>query len=115
MPSMSAFTDLDDLNIPLYERIRLDIQSKLVTQVWAPDEPIPTEQELAQQYGVSVGTVRKGIERLVQDGLLSKIQGKGTFIKRPDFKNSLLRFFRYRDDRGQQVVPSSLIKSVQRS
>lgn len=115
MPSMSAFTDLDDLNIPLYERIRLDIQSKLVTQVWAPDEPIPTEQELAQQYGVSVGTVRKGIERLVQDGLLSKIQGKGTFIKRPDFKNSLLRFFRYRDDQGQQVIPSSLIKSVQRS
>lgn len=107
-------TAISDLNIPLYERIRVDIQSRIVNQGWAPDEAIPTEQVLSLEYKVSVGTIRKAIERLVQDGLLYKVQGRGTFIKRPDFKNSLLRFFRFRNEQGLQVVPSSRITSIKR-
>lgn len=113
MPSLLSTTSLAALTMPLYERIRIDIQSRMIQQGWAPDEPIPTESVLALEYNVSVGTIRKAIERLVQDGLLLKIQGKGTFIKRPDFKNSLLRFFRYRNALGQFVVPSSEIQSLQ--
>ncbi len=41
---------------------------------------------------VSVGTVRKAVEGLVEDGLLVKKQGKGTFLKQPNFENSLIRF-----------------------
>ena len=52
-----------------------------------------SEQELAQMYSVSVGTVRKAVEGLVEDGLLVKQQGKGTFLKQPNFENSLIRFF----------------------
>lgn len=51
-----------------------------------------SEQELAQMYSVSVGTVRKAVEGLVEDGLLVKQQGKGTFLKQPNFENSLIRF-----------------------
>lgn len=107
-------TAISDLNIPLYERIRVDIQSRIVNQGWTPDEAIPTEQVLSLEYNVSVGTIRKAIERLVQDGLLYKVQGRGTFVKRPDFKNSLLRFFRFRNEHGQQVVPTSRITSIKR-
>lgn len=109
---MLLSTALNELNIPLYERIRLDIKSRLVTQAWDPIEPIPSEQVLAVEYGVSIGTIRKAVERLVQDGLLVKAQGRGTFIKRPDFKNSLLRFFRYRNASDQPVVPIGLVQSV---
>ena len=54
-----------------------------------------SEQELAQMYSVSVGTVRKAVEGLVEDGLLVKQQGKGTFLKQPNFENSLIRFLDY--------------------
>lgn len=105
---------LDTLKIPHYERIRLDLQENLIKDGWHPDHPIATEQVLAERYNVSVGTIRKAIERLVQDGLLYKAQGKGTFIKRPDFSGSLLRFFRHRDQSGQQPIPQSIIKSIRR-
>lgn len=59
---------------------------------WTVEVPIPSEQELAQMYSVSVGTVRKAVEGLVEDGLLVKQQGKGTFLKQPNFENSLIRF-----------------------
>lgn len=111
MPAMPP-VPLDGLTVPLYERVRLAIQERLVHRAWSLSEPIPTEQVLSLEYGVSVGTVRKAVERLVKDGLLVKVQGKGTFIKRPDFQNSLLRFFRYRDAAGQQVVPTGLVKKL---
>lgn len=105
-------TPLDGLSVPLYERVRLAIQSRLASQSWDPSEPIPTEQALSKEFGVSVGTVRKAVERLAKDGLLVKIQGKGTFIRRPDFQNSLLRFFRYRDAAGKPVVPTGVVQHV---
>ncbi|WP_345797417.1 GntR family transcriptional regulator [Castellaniella sp. MT123] len=111
-PTTLAPTSLDGLNVPLYERVRLGIQARLAGHVWDPSEPIPTEQALAQEYEVSIGTIRKAVERLVKDGLLAKVQGKGTFIKRPDFGGSLLRFFRYRNASGQQVVPTGVVKAV---
>lgn len=42
-------------------------------------EQIPSEQQLSAQYGVSRGTVRQAITEMVSEGLLYKIQGKGTF------------------------------------
>jgi len=103
---------LEDLNVPLYERVRLAIQAKLASHSWDPAEPIPTEQALSAEYGVSIGTIRKAVERLVKDGLLVKVQGKGTYIKRPGLQNSLSRFFRYRDHAGRQIVPMGVVKHV---
>lgn len=42
-------------------------------------EQVPTEQQLSAQYGVSRGTVRQAITELVNEGLLYKVQGRGTF------------------------------------
>ena len=105
---------LEQLNLPLYERIRINIQTRLVEQGWDPAQAIPTEQMLAQEYQVSIGTIRKAIERLVQEGLLYKAQGRGTFIRQPDFKDSLLRFFRYRDQEGKQTIPTGVVKSIKK-
>ena len=66
----------------------------IASRQWGVGEPIPTEPELAHQYGMSIGTVRKAIELLIADGLVDRIQGKGTFVRRPTFSSSLFRFFR---------------------
>lgn len=80
---------------------------------WRPGEAIPTEAALANEFDMSVGTVRKAVDVLVAEGVLERQQGRGTFIRRPQFQNSLFRFFRFEAAKGERVVPQSRILSVQ--
>lgn len=105
----SAFKNF---KLPRYEQVRWQIQKLLVNSKWTIEQPIPSEQELASRYSVSIGTVRKAVEGLVEDGLLIKIQGKGTFLKQPNFDASLMRFFRLRNKQGQDVQPIGDVKSL---
>ena len=99
-------------SMPRYEQVRWHIQTLLTENKWDEKTPLPTEQEFADKYQVSVGTVRKAVEKLVDDGVLIKQQGRGTFLKRPNFEGSLLRFFKYRDKDASYVIPTGVIKKV---
>ncbi len=48
-----------------------------------PDQPIMPERRLAEQYGISHGTVRRVLDGLLDDGVIYKIHGKGTFVAGP--------------------------------
>lgn len=87
--------------------------NKIGSGQWHPNEPIPTELELTKRYGVAIGTIRKAVDTLVADGLLQRSQGRGTFVRRPDFTSSLLRFFRQVDSKGEKRIPDSQIISRQ--
>ena len=99
-------------NMPRYEQVRWHIQTLLTENKWDEKTPLPTEQEFADKYQVSVGTVRKAVEKLVDDGVLIKQQGRGTFLKRPNFESSLLRFYKFRDKDASYVIPTGVIKKV---
>lgn len=100
------------LNMPRYERVRWQIQVLLTENEWDKDTPLPAESELADRYQVSVGTVRKAVEKLVEDGVLFKQQGRGTFLKQPNFEASLSRFFKFRDKETGYVTPTGLVKKI---
>lgn len=100
-----------DERLPLYQRLREEMLAKIAAGEWLPGEAIPTEAELTRHYGVAVGTVRKAVETLVGEGLLLRVQGRGTFVRRPNFDGSLFRFFRQVDASGQSQVPQSRILS----
>lgn len=53
------------------------------------DAPIPSERALMKQFEVSRGTVRKAVEALIDDGVLSRAQGKGTYVT-PDASSERL-------------------------
>ncbi|KHL69613.1 MULTISPECIES: GntR family transcriptional regulator [Pseudomonas] len=95
-----------DERLPLYQRLKDEMLDKIADGTWLPDQAIPTEAELTRHYGVAVGTVRKAVDMLVAEGLLQRIQGRGTFLRRPNFDGSLLRFFR-----GGEQVPEGRILS----
>lgn len=98
-----------DQRLPLYQRLRDDIAAQIASHVWRPGEAIPTEAELAASYGVAVGTVRKAIQTLVDEGLVERFQGRGTFVRRPSFDSSLFRFLRFQGPDGRHEVPESRI------
>lgn len=90
-------TKLDpNANYPLHEQVADYIRRKIYDMEWGTDEPIPSEHELMNLLGVSRGTVQKGIQKLVSEGLLQRTRGKGTFVTQPvlqyTMSNSLLSY-----------------------
>ncbi len=79
-------TSLERTNIPLYVQLEQILKSQIITGELVPGEQIPTEKELGRTYHVSSITARQAILNLVQEGLLSRKQGKGTFVQ-GDVKN----------------------------
>jgi GntR family transcriptional regulator len=50
---------------------------------------------------------------LVSENILERQQGRGTFIRRPQFQSSLFRFFRFQSVSGERQVPESRILSIE--
>ncbi len=94
---------------PTYRRLRDEIADQIGQNVWRPGETISTEAELASKYKVSVSTVRKAIDCLVDDGLIERIAGSGMFVRRPDFEHSFIRFTQCFGSAGDRRVPQSRI------
>ena len=69
-----------DNPIPLHYQIKEILREMIENEVLKPGEPIPTERELCVIQGVSRMTVNKAIMSLVNDGLIYREQGKGTFV-----------------------------------
>ena len=69
------------LHLQLSDRMRAMIASR----EWAPGARIPSEHELMQEHGLSLGTVRRAIGALVDEGLLVQERGRGTFVSEPGF------------------------------
>lgn len=68
--------------MPLYMRIQQYISSKIHSGEWVEDSMLPTEVELSKQFGCSRITVTTALRELVKDGLIYRVQGKGTFVSR---------------------------------
>lgn len=66
-------------NVPLYVLVQKEI-IKLIDN-WDHDKPLPSEEKLATEMGVSRSTIREAIQELVNSGVLLKKHGIGTFIR----------------------------------
>jgi GntR family transcriptional regulator len=65
---------------PLYERIEKQLRRRL--DDLADGEPFPSEPRLAEEFGVSRMTVRQALAGLERDGLLERVPGRGSFVRR---------------------------------
>lgn len=105
----------EDASYPLYLQLREIIRSKIENGEYIPGTSIPSENELAQTYGLNRLTVRSAIRALVNEGILKPIQGKGVFVvsKRMDRDLDKLTGFR-QTMRERNVEPSTkvLVKTI---
>lgn len=65
---------------PLYRQLLGSIDTRIRRGDWRTGVQLPSERDLSQQFGVSRSTVRQALEQLSRAGLLTKIQGRGTFV-----------------------------------
>jgi GntR family transcriptional regulator len=67
-------------SLPLYQQLERALREAIERRVFGPDDALPAERDLATELSVSRITVRKAIDRLVNEGLLVRRQGSGTFV-----------------------------------
>jgi GntR family transcriptional regulator len=72
---------------PLYQQLQRALRSAIENRVIGPDDALPPERDLAEMLSVSRITVRKAIDELVEEGLLVRKQGSGTFVSNRVEKN----------------------------
>jgi GntR family transcriptional regulator len=88
---------------PLYKGVQRALMERLASGDLKPGQLIPSERQLATEFNVSIGTLRKAIDDLVEQRILIRQQGKGTFVATHDRERLLFYFF--------HIVPQVGLKS----
>ncbi len=70
----------ENKKVPLYYQLESILREKINSGELAQGERLPTEAQLSKQYGVSRITVRQALASLVEEGLIERRQGLGTFV-----------------------------------
>ena len=97
---------------PLYQQVRDLLVRRLADGQWQPGKSIPSEHQLAQELGVSQGTVRKALDTMAAERLLVRRQGRGTFVAELTEQHILFHFFKLRADDDAQRFPASRVIDV---
>ena len=99
--------------LPVYLQIAELLARQIKAGYWRQGERLPTEAELAQGLSVAVGTLRKSLALLEEQGVLERIQGSGTYVKKVAGTKQIYELFRLELTTGPGL-PTADILDVQR-
>lgn len=77
------YTVKHNSSVPLYKQVVQLLSDQITSDALRPGDRIPSEAELIEHFGVSRITIRNAIAELVEEGILTRSQGKGTFVAAP--------------------------------
>jgi GntR family transcriptional regulator len=105
--------------LPFYQQLYEMLYGKIVRGEWKPGDLIPGEQELMEQYRVSRNTARKVLDMLVNNGLIYRQRGKGSFVSHPTIEEAMSRIISFTEDMrqrgfepGTQVLEARLVPAA---
>jgi GntR family transcriptional regulator len=88
---------------PLYVQLRDVLAERISAGAWKPGAVIPNESDLAREFGVSAGTMRKALDLMEAERLLTRRQGRGTFVNDQASDELSLRFSSLRAANGDHL------------
>lgn len=83
----------------VYKEIESYIRMKIEDHTYKEGESIPTERELCDLFKVSRMTIRHAVDELIQEGLLIRKKGSGTYVSPPKLKHNYSKLSLSHDDR----------------
>ena len=87
------------------------LRRRVIDGEWPAGTALPAETRLAAEHGVALGTLRRALELLAEQGLIERRHGKGSFVRLGLSGATMMRFFRFGSGDGE--VPQSRILSRQ--
>jgi GntR family transcriptional regulator len=96
---------------PLYLQLRDALADRIASGEWRPGSAIPNESDLAREFEVSAGTMRKALDLMEGEHLLTRRQGRGTFVNDQSSHELAARFSNIRCPDGRRICGDT--KSVQ--
>jgi len=100
---------------PLYRQVKQVLMQRLATHHWKPGDLLPSEPCLAEELGVSPGTVRKALDEMTAQNLVVRRQGKGTYVTTHSPHRALFHFFHIERDDGARELPDSTVLSIRQA
>ncbi len=88
---------------PLYLQVRDVLAARIATGEWKPSTVIPNEGDLAREFGVSSGTMRKALDLLESERLLTRRQGRGTFVNDQASDDLAVRYTKIWGLKGERI------------
>jgi len=103
-----------DSPIPYYFQLEGILREAIEGGKWVPDQQIPSEPELCEMLGVSRTVVRQALNELVNEGLLYRRRGKGTFATRSKIAESLVQNLTgfYEDMVAKGLMPIRMLEGL---
>ncbi|MEA3334974.1 MAG: GntR family transcriptional regulator [Chloroflexota bacterium] len=102
--------------LPLYHQLHEILRGGIMRGDWLPGEMLPPESQLIEQYQISRTTVRQVFDMLVNEGLVYRQRGRGTFVSQPTIEQSQVRIVSFTEDMrqrglepGTQVLEAGLL------
>ena len=99
---------------PLYREVKRALLGAIENGRLAAGTALPSEAELSQVFGVSIGTVRRAVDELVAEHIVVRRQGKGTFVALHNAERFVFQFFHVQRSDGAREYPQVEFLSYER-
>ncbi len=106
------------MSVPRYEVIKQHVVSQVEDGHWLPGDPVPSENQLAEDFSVSRMTARRALTELTEAGVLERTQGAGTFVAEQMPTGSLLEIRSIDDEiheRGHRHIAKVISLTAKKS
>jgi len=101
-----------EVSAPKYLQIAQHLREQIIRGDLAPGAEVPSERQLASDWGVSRPTATRALEALRQEGMVRSVVGAGTFVQDVNaYRRALHRYHRFRE-RGAQYGPGESVDIV---
>lgn len=103
----------DENRIPQYRKIYEILRKHILSGVYAEGSLLPSENELCAVHNITRPTVRQALEVLVQEGFISKKQGKGSIVRKPPQDIGILSISGTASAIGNQYLQTQILQKPQ--